>query len=263
MNTLPPSPAWWAEVAADVATLPASSYPDATYLPLREAIAAYAGVAAEQVVPGAGADEIILLDAPSSRSAAATWRVVAKPTYQLYAVATRTAGARLEAVEPRAGPALAARPRRGAGRSAPAARLVWLCSPEQPDRRGGRRPRPSSALCAACPGVVLSTRPTSSSAARTSSGLVERHENLVVARTFSKGWGLGGIRCGYALASPAAGRGARRPAPARLDLVVAARARPSSPAATRGRRCAADAAAIRRAERDRLAARHRGARASR
>ena len=122
---------------------------------------------------------------------------LAKPTYQLYAVATRTAGARwtrwsrgdglgldLEAVLAKAPAA------RLSGSARPTTRRARSC-------RGDRR-----APCAACPGIVSSTRPTWSSAARTSSALIERHENLVVARTFSKGWGLGA----HAAATPSPAR---------------------------------------------------------
>ena len=36
-------------------------------------------------------------------------------------------------------------------------------------------------------------------------GLLERHERLLVFRSFSKAWGLAGLRCGYAIGAPSAG----------------------------------------------------------
>jgi imidazoleglycerol phosphate dehydratase HisB len=174
--------------------------------------------------------------------------VVAKPTYQLYAVATRTAGARLEAVEPRAG---------GLGldldavlAQAPAARLVWLCSPNNPT--GEEVPAETvSALCEACPGVVLVDQAYLELGGEDLTGLIERHENLVVARTFSKGWGLGGIRCGYALAGPALAGAldALRPP----GSISSQSARAAELACARAADMRVDAAAL-RAERDRLAA---------
>src|ERR687897_2553922 len=87
-------------------------YPDGTYAELRAAAAAYCGVEPEQVVPGAGADELILL---SARTFLAPGLVaaVSEPTYALYRVATELAGA--DAV---GGPEGAA--------------LIWFCNPNNP-----------------------------------------------------------------------------------------------------------------------------------
>ena len=164
MNTLPLSPSWCARSRPTWRALPACSYPEATYWPLREAIAAYAGVARRRWCR-APAPTRSSCCPPSSRSGRGDMAVVAKPTYQLYAVATRTAGARLEAVEPRAGGLgldLDAVAGPGPGRAAGLALLA-----QQPHRRGGpreRRERPVRRLSRAS---CSSTRPTSSSAART------------------------------------------------------------------------------------------------
>jgi histidinol-phosphate aminotransferase len=248
MNTLPLSPAWWPEVAAEVAALPAASYPEATYRPLRESIGAFAGFAPEQVVPGAGADELILLTAQLALGRG-DLAVVARPTYQLYAVATRTAGATLEAVDPLDGSTLRLDLETVLER-APDARLVWLCSPNNPT--GEEVPAATvEAICGACPGLVLLDQAYLELGGEDLSHLIERCENLVVARTFSKGWGLGAIRCGYALASPAVAGAldALRP-PGSLSLQSA---RAAELACARADAMRADAIAY-RAERDRLAA---------
>jgi len=43
--------------------------------------------------------------------------------------------------------------------------------------------------------------------------LLEDHPRLLVVRTFSKAWGLAGLRCGYALGGPGAGSLLERLAP--------------------------------------------------
>ena len=63
-------------------------YPDGTFAELRQAAAGYCGVDGEQVVIGAGADELILICArtflgPGSSAA------IEEPTYGLYRIATR------------------------------------------------------------------------------------------------------------------------------------------------------------------------------
>ena len=73
-NTSPSRPPWASDVAA-AAGQRINEYPAADYTPLREAIAEYHGVDRDQVVPGAGADELILLTAkaflePGDRAAA-------------------------------------------------------------------------------------------------------------------------------------------------------------------------------------------------
>ena len=75
-------------------------------------------------------------------------------------------------------------------------------------------------ICAACPGIVVLDQAYLELGGEDFSPLDRRHENLVVTRTFSKGFALGAARVGYGLAQPAAGRGARRAAAAGLDLVV-------------------------------------------
>jgi histidinol-phosphate/aromatic aminotransferase/cobyric acid decarboxylase-like protein len=150
MNTLPLSPAWWPEVAAEVARLPSASYPEASYAALREALAASTGLPAAQIVPGAGADEVLQLCATLALADGDT-AVVGRPTYQLYAVATRAAGGRLVALEPLEDLRLDLD---GLLEQAPTARLVWLCSPNNPT---GEEVPPGTlaALCDRCPGLVV------------------------------------------------------------------------------------------------------------
>src|SRR5262249_52197826 len=48
MNTGPDAPAWYAGELARLAAIPPNDYPDASYAPLKRAIAGFAGVDAEQ-----------------------------------------------------------------------------------------------------------------------------------------------------------------------------------------------------------------------
>ncbi|MDX6540850.1 MAG: histidinol-phosphate aminotransferase, partial [Gaiellales bacterium] len=128
MNTPADPPAWYAEAIARLAAIPPNDYPDASYLPLKRAIAGYAGVEAGQVAVGAGCDEIILLVASLGLGPGRV-ALVHRPTYQLYSVAARNVGAELVGIEPRDGIApdwdafLAA---------APQAHVSFICSPNNP-----------------------------------------------------------------------------------------------------------------------------------
>jgi histidinol-phosphate aminotransferase len=199
MNTGPDAPAWYAAALARLAAIPPQDYPDASYAPAKAAIAGYAGVDPEQVVVGAGCDEILLLCAQLALTPGDV-AVVARPTYQLYAVATRNVGAELEGIPPRPGTleldwdAVEA--------AAPRARVVWLCSPNNPTCEEAD-PERIAAICRACPGIVVVDQAYGEYDARDLKPLIAEHPNLVVAGTFSKAFALASARIGYALAQPA------------------------------------------------------------
>jgi histidinol-phosphate aminotransferase len=198
MNTLPLSPAAWPEIAAQVALLPSASYPEATYRPLREAIGRYTGFDWTQVVPGAGCDELLLMCGALAMGRG-DHAIVCKPTYQMYAVSSATAGARLEALPPREGLAL---DYEALLERAPGARLVWLCSPNNPTGEEVSRVVLEE-LCRSCRGLVVVDQAYLEFGGDDFADLIAEHENLVVCRTLSKGWALASLRVGYALASPA------------------------------------------------------------
>ena len=77
-----------------------NEYPDGTFRELREAAASYSDVDPEQIVVGAGADELIAICAgtflaPGRRAA------IFPPTYGLYRIASQLEGAEV-VTEPRA-----------------------------------------------------------------------------------------------------------------------------------------------------------------
>src|SRR5205085_11424847 len=70
-----------------------NSYPGGGYVDLRAAIADYTGVDPENVVLGAGADDLILLCARAFAGPGDTIAIPAAPTYPLYRIAAQLAGA--------------------------------------------------------------------------------------------------------------------------------------------------------------------------
>src|SRR5207247_7691253 len=91
VRPLPPATSRPAAVAGAVAR--ANEYPRGGYPELRAAIAAYAGVDPENVVLGAGADDLLLLAARTFAGPGDTVAVPAPPTYPLYRIAAQLAGA--------------------------------------------------------------------------------------------------------------------------------------------------------------------------
>jgi len=167
-------------LAQSMATL--HEYPDGTYRQLREAAATYAGVAAEGVVVGAGADDLILLVArvflgPGTRAA------IDPPTYALYRIATTLTGA--EAVGPDEDAA-----------------VRWICNPNNPT---GETPAPEEIveLARNAPETIVVVDEAYLEYGGTSCApWVETLPNLVVLRTLSKAFGFAALRVGYALAHP-------------------------------------------------------------
>ena len=179
-------------------------YPEHAYLELREAIGAEIGARPEQILPGHGIQSLIMtlcaaFLSPGDRV------VIPEPTYGLYAQASLASGAAVERVP---SPELrldleqiAAVARRTR------ARLVWICDPNNP----------TGSLIEAAEWVdFLETLPDGCVAAADEAYIdfvspderLRREDDIaagrpvVVLRTFSKIYGLAGLRLGYAVGAP-------------------------------------------------------------
>jgi histidinol-phosphate aminotransferase len=180
------------------------AYPEHAFNALREAIAADTGAPPEQVLPGHGIQALILtlVNAFVSPGDAV---VVPAPTYGLYAQACRVAGARVERVgSPELGldvEAIAAAVR------ATGAKLVWICDPNNPTglRLGADEWR--AFLDAVGPDCVVVADEAYMDYVAPAERVrreddVADGRRVVVLRTFSKIFGLAGLRLGYLLADP-------------------------------------------------------------
>ncbi len=176
-------------VAAALARV--NEYAHGGYPGLVRAVAAYAEVEPENVVLGAGADDLILLCARAFTGLGDTIAIAEEPTYPLYRVAAGLAGAELDGAEPA---------------------LTFCCRPNNPTGAVGPLP---------------GTRPLVVDeayweyAGETAAGLLD--DGVIVLRTFSKAFGLAGARVGYALADvDTAAELNRRQAPLAVSTLSAA-----------------------------------------
>ena len=197
MNTPADPPAWYSSAIAKLAAISPNDYPDASYLPLKLAIAGYLGRDSAEIVVGAGCDEIIGLCAQLALGRGDR-AVVPRPTYGLYAIASANAGAEVVAIPPLRGCEL---DWAAALTAAGDARLVWTCSPNNPTGECAD-PAVIEQLCVRCPGLVVVDQAYLELGGDDLSRLIDAHDNLIIARTFSKGWALGAARVGYAIAQP-------------------------------------------------------------
>ncbi|MSQ29512.1 MAG: histidinol-phosphate transaminase [Dehalococcoidia bacterium] len=169
-------------------------YPDPSQTQLRAAIARYTGTRPEQVVAGAGADDLIdiVLRLTMPKQVA-----IATPTFGMYSFLARISGA--EPIEvPRKMPGWAVDVE---GMAAGGAKLVCVCSPNNPTGNSLSTDE-AEALCS-LDALVVVDEAYAEFSGRSCIPLLERHSNLVILRTFSKWAGLAGLRVGYALAHPA------------------------------------------------------------
>jgi histidinol-phosphate aminotransferase len=211
LNTSPEPPGLTAGILASGAfEAPLSEYPPSDYRRLVEAAAAVYGVALDELLVGAGADEILDLLGktflPSGGSA-----VVPTPSYAMYRVITEQRGSSVVAV-PRLGPDGGWAMDVDAVRAAAAeADLVWLCSPNNPTGLA----EPDGAIQRLLEGIAADAAEAGREAAmvaldeayaefvdRSLLDLRHDHPNLVVIRTASKAYALAGLRVGFAIAQP-------------------------------------------------------------
>jgi len=179
-------------------------YGDQAYRRLRGAIEAATGSPAHRVIPGAGADELIRLVTTMTVGTGDSV-VIATPTFAMFSVEARLAGAGVVEV-PRDDPGErqpAERIREAAERTG--ARLVWLCSPNNPT--GDAYAADDIAVLASELPALVVVDTVYQEIAEVSRGLPpegasllhlqDRFPNLLILRSLAKAYGLAGARVGY------------------------------------------------------------------
>ena len=162
---------------------------------LKVAIALYLGVDVASIVTGCGSDDV--LDS-TIRAFGEKGESLAHldPSFGMIPVFTRVA--RLEPV----GVSINAEPEEFA---ATGAKIIYLCSPNNPTGRVLSRAFVEQVVRSAS-GLVIVDEAYAEFAESSVVDLVSRYENLIVTRTFSKAFGLAGLRIGYGVATPAIAR---------------------------------------------------------
>lgn len=169
-------------------------YPDPAQRAVREAIAEYVGVNAEQIVLGNGSDEVLDLAARLMLSPGDTV-VSCPPTFGMYDFLGRIYGANVRSVARNEDFSLdAAALERALGDGA---KLLYLASPNNPT--GNVLPRDLLLRLLEYPVAIVIDEAYAEFAGESAVELVGRFDNLIVARTFSKWAGLAGVRAGYAV----------------------------------------------------------------
>ena len=209
LNTSPTPPALVDRLlAAGQFDAPLSEYPPSDYRRLTEAAAARYGVTSDELLVGAGADEILDLVAKAFLAEGAR-AVLPAPTYAMYRVLTEQRGAEVVVVPRRPATEGWALDVEAVQVAARGAAVVWLCSPNNPP--GMAEPEGVIEALLDClateagsaePPIVVLDEAYAEFVGTTLLPLRDRYPRLIVVRTASKAYALAGLRVGFAIAKP-------------------------------------------------------------
>lgn len=173
-------------------------YPDPAQKDLRSVVGEYIGISPDNLFFGVGSDEVIdllvrIFCIPSIDNVITT-----EPTYGMYQVACdiNDVGAKnvllTDDFQPDVEKILASADTN--------TKMLFICSPNNPTGNLLKNEKIVE-LAKKFPGMVIVDEAYIDFSEEGSViNLVKKYENLVVMRTFSKAWGLAGIRCGYCAA---------------------------------------------------------------
>lgn len=176
-------------------------YPIERNDPLIEALAKLNGVNPDQIILGDGSDEILKLCAETFTGASVGKLVAADPVFESILSHARANGA--EAVKiPLTGSFSHDLPRMGSVKDSG---LIYICNPNNPTASITPKGELREFIQKTSPKVTIlvdeayfhyADSPDYESVVP----LIKAHPNLIVARTFSKIYGMAGLRCGYGIA---------------------------------------------------------------
>ena len=201
--THPPLPAAVAAMAEAATT--ANRYPDMGATDLIHAIAKHLKLRPEQVAVGCGSSalcqQLVQITCTTGDEVVFPWR-----SFEAYPIFARVAGATPRPVPLTADhrvdlPALAAA-------ITPATRLVFVCNPNNPTGTTITKQEFEEFMAVVPPTTLVALDEAYFEFVRTQdtpmgTEVVVKHENVVALRTFSKAYGLAGVRVGYAFGNPA------------------------------------------------------------
>ncbi len=178
----------------------ACRYPDDHADLLIEALAKTNGVTGEQILLGAGSGEILKICAHAFPGRL----VVADPTFEALASHAKQRGSEVVKVPLTKNFAHDLEQMMAAAKGG----LIYLCNPNNPTASITPKEEVRAFLQATPPETTILVDEAyhhyvASEDYESVIPLIKDHPNLIVARTFSKIYGMAGMRCGYAIAQPA------------------------------------------------------------
>lgn len=178
---------------------PFNRYPDPLQFDVKRALAPLKGVLPEQIFLGNGSDEAIDLLIRAFCEPHRDAILIAEPTYGMYSVCANVNAVRIVSValnenfdiDPTKFPSL----------NDPSLRIIFLCSPNNPSANLLNRESILKLLEQFSGLVVVDEAYIDFTSAPGFTRELSNYPNLVILQTFSKAWGLAGLRLGMCFAS--------------------------------------------------------------
>jgi len=164
------------------------------YAKLRQVLAEYVGVKMENILPANGSDEVIEIISRAYKGEV----LIPIPTFSQYEMSADRGGLSKVLVN-----CLHNREYNinYSAERLEKASLVWLCNPNNPT--GTRIPREKIVdILQRAKGMVVVDECNYEYLGETVVDLIDKYKNLVISRSFSKNYGLAGLRLGFAVSNP-------------------------------------------------------------
>ncbi|HYB58723.1 MAG TPA: histidinol-phosphate transaminase [Candidatus Acidoferrales bacterium] len=199
-NALGPSPKAVEAIKRHLSEL--SVYPAPKYLELKTAIARYLGASVERIVVGNGSDDVLntiirCLLVPGDEA------IIPVPTYSYYEVIVESGHGACVYVPRDDGFSIDIQ--RTTSAITNKTKFIFVCAPNNPTGNAIEKAE-LRRLLESTTAVILLDEAYAEFASESHIELVNEFENLVVFRTFSKAFGLAGLRLGYAVLNEELGR---------------------------------------------------------
>ena len=190
----PPPDGWFDKFAERVSKLPINRYPDREAVELRQSIASLHGVDAANVFCANGSNEVIQILLQTYGGAGRSAGLF-DPTYAMHSQIAHLTGTGLQRRQRNEDFTLDAP---AVAELAPLVDVLFLCSPNNPTGVVDAPGLVSVAL-ASTSGVIAVDEAYGQFASWSAQSLMGEEVPLAVLRTFSKTWGMAGVRLGYLL----------------------------------------------------------------
>lgn len=175
-------------------------YPDPLQKKVKEALSQYKNIQAKKIFLGNGSDEAIDLLIRSFCEPNRDSILVLEPTYGMYAVCANINAVAVQSISLSASFDIDLTAVRKA--ITPTTKLIFLCSPNNPSGNLLNEDSILEILNTFSGLVVLDEAYIDFSMTESFLPSLDKYPNLVILQTFSKAWGLAGLRLGMCYASP-------------------------------------------------------------
>lgn len=199
-SSLPPSPRVMAALSEYIQKFPINWYPDLKAKELTDKLADYTGCPADFIQTFSGSDNALETICKTFIESGDEV-ILCMPTYDHFRVYAESNDARLVPVF---GPSpFAPKTVKLIDAITAKTKIMYIVNPNNPTGMMYSKKDIELILQKAPQTIVIVDEAYFEFSGITMAGLVEKYRNLIVARSFSKAFGLAGLRCGYILTQPA------------------------------------------------------------